>query len=48
MTSRHIRIGFCLLAIQIVLLAVTLGFHATMDRQAERSGISTIIEEASR
>lgn len=48
MTSSQIRIGLVLLAAQIIMLAMTLGFHAGMDRQAERDGISTIIQEAGR
>ena len=46
--STHVKIClFCLVA-QIIMLGMTMHFHASMDRQAERDGISTIIEEASR
>ena len=48
MTSSHIRIGFCLLLAQIVLLALTMGFHGMMDRSAERAGLNAIIQEAAK
>ena len=48
MTSSQIRIGIALLAAQIVLLALTMGFHQSMDARAERAGIANIIEEAAR
>ena len=48
MTAQQIKIGMALLAAQVILLAVTLGFHAGMDRAAETAGINTIIQEAGR
>ena len=48
MTSSQIKLGFILLAAQIVMLAMTLGFSGLLDRQAERDGIYTIIEQAGR
>ena len=48
MTAQQIRIGMALLAAQIILLAVTLGFHADMDARAARAGIANIITEASK
>ena len=48
MTAQHIKIGMVLLLAQIILLAMTMAFHAGMDRSAERAGISTIIQEAGR
>lgn len=48
MNAQHIRIGFCLLAAQVILLAMTMGFRACLDHQAERAGISQIIQEATR
>jgi len=46
--TQKIRIGIAVIIAQCILLAITLGFHAAMDRQAEQDGIATIIEEASR
>lgn len=48
MTAQQIRIGLVILAAQIIMLAMTYGFHAGMDARAERDGISTIIQEAGR
>ena len=48
MTNSHIKIGMALLLAQVVLLGMTMAFHAGMDRSAERAGIATIIEEAGR
>ena len=48
MTAQQIRIGLALLAAQIILLAMTYGFHAGMDARAERDGIAGIIQEAGR
>ena len=39
-----IKLGLALLALQIFMLAVTYSFHATLDAQAERDGIATIIK----
>ena len=47
-TSQQIRIGVCLLLAQVILLAMTMAFHAGIDRSAERAGIATIITEAGR
>jgi hypothetical protein len=46
MNAQHIKIGFCLVIAQVILLAMTLGFKACLDHQAERAGISQIIMEA--
>ena len=48
MTTAHIKIGMVLLLAQVILIAMTYGFHGMMDRSAERAGISTIIQEATR
>lgn len=46
MSNQHIKFGLFLLAIQIVLLMVTMSFHSSMDRIAEKNGIAEIITEA--
>ena len=46
MTARQIKIGFALLAAQLLMLAMTMAFHADMDARAERAGLANIIEEA--
>ncbi len=38
--ERKIRIGFMLIALQLLLLAVTFGFREECDRRLERDGIS--------
>jgi hypothetical protein len=43
--TQKIKLGFLLLAMQIVMLAMTLGFSSLLDRQAERDGIYTIITD---
>lgn len=48
MTSAQIKLGFILLAAQIVMLAMTLGFSGLLDRQAREDGVYTIIEQAGR
>ena len=48
MTNSQIKLGFILLAAQIVMLAMTLGFSGLLDRQAKDDGIYTIIEQAGR
>ena len=48
MTSSQIRIGVMLLVAQVILLGMTMVFHAGMGRSAERAGISQIIQEAGR
>ena len=48
MNAQHIRIGLVLLLAQLILLGMTLGFQSSMDRAAERDGISNIIEEVQR
>ena len=48
MTSSQIRIGIALLIAQVCILAMTLGFHGLLDRQAAQDGIATIITEAQR
>lgn len=41
LTDREkVRIGFALLALQLLLLAVTFGFREDCDRRLERDGIS--------
>ena len=46
--TQKIRIGIAVIIAQCILLAITFGFHVSMDRQADQDGISTIIKEASR
>ncbi len=48
MTNSQIKLGFLLLAAQIVMLFMTLGFNGLLDRQAKDDGIYTIIEQAGR
>lgn len=48
MTSAQIKFGLFLVTVQILLLAVTMAFHAQMDASAERAGIANIINEATR
>ena len=48
MTAAQIKIGIAVIIAQCILLAITLGFHTGMDRQAEEAGISHIIREAQR
>lgn len=48
MTAQHIRIGMVLLLAQVILLAMTMAFHHSMDASAERAGISQILQEAGR
>ena len=44
--SQKIRIAVILIIAEAIMLAMTLGFKTIMDIQAERHGISTIIENA--
>lgn len=44
MTNTQIKLGITLLLVQVALLALTMSFHTAMDRQAERAGIYTILE----
>ena len=46
--EQKIKIGIAVIFVQIVFLGITMGFNASMDRQAERFGISQIIQEASK
>lgn len=46
--AQKIKIGICLVIAQVILLAMTMGFRACLDHQAERAGISQIIQEASK
>lgn len=48
MKAQHIRIGFCLLVAQLLMLAMTHGFHSAMDASAARAGLTEIIQEAGR
>ena len=48
MKAQHIRIGFCLLVAQLLMLAMTYGFHSAMDESADRAGLTEIITEAQR
>ena len=43
MKTSHIKFGMFLLVIQIGLLAMTMTFHANMNRAAEQAGIEEII-----
>ena len=44
--AQKLRIAFVLVVAQCFLFVMTLGFKAVMDVQAERHGISHIIEQA--
>ncbi len=46
--EQKIKIGVAVIIAQIVLLGTTMGFNASMDRQAGRDGIAAIIQEASK
>ena len=46
--TQKIKLGLLLLAAQIVMLAMTLGFSGLLDRQAREDGVYTIIEQAGR
>lgn len=46
--AQKIKLGIALVIAQICLLALTLGFRACLDHQAERAGIASIIQEATR
>lgn len=46
--TKKIRIAFVLVVAEIILLAMTIGFKAVMDYNADRAGIATIIEKAGR
>lgn len=48
MTKAQIKLGLMLLAVQIVMLAMTLGFGSLLDRQAQADGVYGIIEKAGR
>ena len=48
MSKAQIKLGIVLLAAQIVMLAMTLGFGSLMDRQAQADGVYEIIEKAGR
>jgi len=48
MTNAQIKLGITLLIAQLLMLAMTMGFHAGMDRAAERAGLTNIIEGAGR
>ena len=39
-----VKFGIFLLAVQIAMLALTMGFHAGMDKAAEQAGIMDIIK----
>ncbi len=44
--AQKIKIGFGLILLQIIMLAVTLANKASLDAQAERDGIAVIIRQA--
>lgn len=46
--AQKIKLGIALVIAQFCLLALTMGFNALMDHQAERAGIASIIQEASK
>ena len=48
MNAQHIKIGCMLLLAQVILLGMTMSFHAGRDRSEESAGISQIIQEAGR
>ena len=48
MTASQIKMGLAIIIAQLILLGMTLGFQSSMDRSAERDGLSTIITEAGR
>ena len=48
MTASQIKMGIAIILAQLILLGMTLGFNAQLDRQAQADGIATIIERAAR
>ena len=48
MTQAQIRIGITLLIAQLIMLAMTMAFHHSMDESAARAGLTEIITEAVR
>ena len=43
--TQKIKLGLLLLAAQVIMLLMTLGFSNLLDRQAQEDGIYTIITE---
>lgn len=43
--TQKIKLGLLLLAAQVIMLLMTLGFSNLLDRQAREDGIYTIITE---
>lgn len=48
MTAQQIRIGIALIVAQLLMLAMTMAFHHSMDASAARAGLTEIITEAQR
>lgn len=48
MTQEQIKIGCLLLIAQLLMLAMTMAFHNSMDASAVRAGLTEIIQEAGR
>ena len=48
MTAQQIKIGCVLLIAQLLMLAMTMAFHHSMDESAARAGLTEIITEAGR
>ena len=48
MTQAQIRIGITLLIAQLLMLAMTIAFHHSMDESADRAGLTEIFQEAQR
>ena len=48
MTAQQIKIGYLLLIAQLLMLAMTMAFHHSMDESADRAGLTEIFQEAQR
>ena len=46
MTKTQLRMSIAVIIAQCILLAMTIGFNASMDRAAEQAGLTAIINEA--
>ena len=48
MTAQQIKLGCIILVVQLLMLAMTMAFHHSMDASAARAGLTEIIQEAGR
>ena len=48
MTQAQIKFGIVLMIAQLLMLAMTMAFHHSMDESAARAGLTEIITEAGR